>query len=320
MENFSETAIETTASAKYAKRFMASVADFGILWIIGILISLPFTDAFIAMGWKGKAIGFIITLVYFSLCNSYVFKGQTPGQKLFKIKVVNARGETISLARSAIRALVFPILITFNSWKLPVFSDSFALQIVVFISFALFFSEAYFFVFNRKSKQLLHDVITDTCVINADADISKAQFIKSDKAVLRFSFSPIVLVVIMLVLVKILLAQPTMNELVTIQSDLQKTYGLPGMTVGYSRNLSRDAGTEKKAALTLQVTYIKQSQSESNELVSKNVLAVLKKYSLPKEVDAVELRFETGFDIGLASKWKRESRKYAKADYMNAIQ
>ena len=265
METIDEKAIETTASAKYVKRFLAYVADCGILWIIGILLSVPFSGAFIAMGWKGKAVGFIITLAYFSLCNSFLFKGQTPGQKLFKLKVVNANGTTVSLARSTVRSMVFPILITLNNLKLPVN----VFQLVIFIMSAVFFSEAYFLFFNGKSKQLMHDVITNTYVINSDEDTSKVYFNKCDKKVLRFSFSPIVLVVIMLILVKILFMQPTMNEVVTIQSDLQKTYGLPGIGVSYAGNFSFDSGNANKPASTLRVMYVKKSQSDSADLMAK---------------------------------------------------
>jgi hypothetical protein len=79
------------------KRLLALIVDFIILGIIGYVSGLFLEDFYVSLGKYGTLIGRTITIIYFSILQSSIGKGQTVGNKAIGAKVTNLQGEYLSL-------------------------------------------------------------------------------------------------------------------------------------------------------------------------------------------------------------------------------
>jgi uncharacterized RDD family membrane protein YckC len=148
-------------------RFFAFVID-------GIVVAIPcfaIAEVFQAFftrspGWAAFS-GFVVTTSYFAVFGSKVVDGQTLGMMATRVKVVAADGATISLQRSFLRyAILFaPFLLT--SAILPKAAPSaIAAAYDTVMGFAGI-AETYLAFLNHRTGQLLHDLATDTFVVDS---------------------------------------------------------------------------------------------------------------------------------------------------------
>jgi len=135
------------------ERIVASIIDNMIIFIpatiilvialavVGILELDPLFAALIFLIW------YVILIIGELILHSFVtyyYKGQSPGKKIMKIKIVDKNGKTPSISRLFLRRAIFMVL---NS----VFGVFFLL--VIFLT---------------EKKQGIHDLVTDTFVVKAE--------------------------------------------------------------------------------------------------------------------------------------------------------
>jgi uncharacterized RDD family membrane protein YckC len=84
-------------------RVAADVLDALILWIFGLLVSLPLRELFLRLGERGVFIGLAVSLAYGGVLQSRIGGGQTLAMRLLRLRVVKPDGALISLDRSLIR-------------------------------------------------------------------------------------------------------------------------------------------------------------------------------------------------------------------------
>ena len=125
-----------------------SIDIYGIIIdiIAGIDIQLNLKDV-IAM-YRSIFISTLLVCAYFTLV-PFLFNGQTLGKKIFKIKVVNERGERASLKRLFIREIFGKFLLNFVSF---------------------FFGHLISFVLlqSRNDKKSIADILAATIVVDAE--------------------------------------------------------------------------------------------------------------------------------------------------------
>ncbi|MDD3625863.1 MAG: RDD family protein [bacterium] len=168
----------TSNLANFWMRIVALTIDYVIFKIIGFAvlgIFLIFARSFIVeLGEKGMIFGFVVSLCYLGIMNSKIFGGQTVGKKITKIKVVDKNGENIGVLRSTFRALF--LLIPFFMHKaydnVPI-KDRFSLLLMGLILSAaviFFIGLAYFYIFNKYTRQSIHDLVLGTFVVKKDVN------------------------------------------------------------------------------------------------------------------------------------------------------
>jgi uncharacterized RDD family membrane protein YckC len=160
------------AKTRYITGFWRRLFAFGLdLLILALALAYPvyrwFSFFLLHPGWT-LFIGFATTFIYFVILNSRLGKGQTMGKRAMGIRVVNIRGETISVGRSALRFLVL---------ALPFYGDKAQFtcngQVCALTTIMPWLFEAwelvivYLFIFNRQTRQSLHDLVASTYVIEA---------------------------------------------------------------------------------------------------------------------------------------------------------
>ena len=97
---------ETNIISGFWRRFFAFFLDSLLLGLTGLFVGIFFFKFFASLGAWGRLFGFVVASMYFGICNSAVLNGQTLGKKILKIKVVDRKGNGISLLRSFSRFMI----------------------------------------------------------------------------------------------------------------------------------------------------------------------------------------------------------------------
>ncbi|WP_199098535.1 RDD family protein [Dyella sp. ASV21] len=157
--------------ASFWRRLGAFAIDALILGLGGLFIGALSFDGLARLGIYGRVLGFIIALGYFGLFNSRYGEGQTPGKKLLGLRVVDAGGQCIALPKSLLRYAVLGLPFFLNNLPLgqPQLESwwSYPLGIIVF---GAGLSSIYLYIFNRRTRQSLHDLAVGTYVVRVADD------------------------------------------------------------------------------------------------------------------------------------------------------
>lgn len=150
------------------RRVGAFVIDVSILGLTGLVAGAILHDQFSALGTWGRLLGLGIALAYFGLTESRLGGGQSLGMKILSIKVIASSGETLAMPAAFIRAGVFLLAYMLNNAAsyLGAVSQWIATALSLLI-FALCISSLYLFIFNRRTRQSIHDLAVDAFVVNA---------------------------------------------------------------------------------------------------------------------------------------------------------
>jgi uncharacterized RDD family membrane protein YckC len=150
------------------RRFLAFMIDGLILYFVGRGLGAAFFDALSRIGPWGHLVGFCIALLYFAFLDSDVGNGQTVGKRLLQLRVLDAQGYTISIAKSVARYSLFAIPHFLNGLRLPETRTSWIASYLIFaVVLGIGGSTVYLLIFNRNTRQGLHDLAVGSYVVRA---------------------------------------------------------------------------------------------------------------------------------------------------------
>ena len=154
--------------AGFWRRLFAFCLDGLVLGLFGACIGLVAYDRLAALGDWGRAVGFAIALVYFGVMDSELSGGQTPGKRILAIKAVTANGAPLSVSASTLRATIFCVPYFLNG----AFIDAGVITswLVIFLVFGVGVSIVYLLLFNRRTRQSLHDLAVGSYVVSNTTD------------------------------------------------------------------------------------------------------------------------------------------------------
>lgn len=161
-------AVSTSPIAGFWRRVAAFALDGLALGLIGMGLGAVASDALVGLGPWGRLLGFLIALAYFGFFNSRLGWGQSLGKRLLQIKVVDAQGAELPLGRAVLRYLPVGAVWFLSNAQLPdaLLFSAWAAVLGLAI-FGLSACLLYLFVFNRCSRQSLHDVLSRSFVVHA---------------------------------------------------------------------------------------------------------------------------------------------------------
>jgi uncharacterized RDD family membrane protein YckC len=163
-----ESAVAPTVHREVAgfwRRVLAFVIDAFLTAIPCGVLGFAFYQFFTIHRVDGFLIGFALTLAYFAILGSSVATGQTLGHRLTDLQVVDQQGSVISLKRSALRYLILLVPILVSSELVPAFARYGVNTVVDWMVDFGGFAIVYLYVFNRSTRQSLHDLVTETYVV-----------------------------------------------------------------------------------------------------------------------------------------------------------
>ena len=173
-------AVMTPFAAQW-RRILAFVVDGALLSLFASLVMLLLATLLkpwlfhpvAALGEWGRIFGFVLALGYFSLGNSRLTGGQTPGKRLLRIRVSDLQGQPISPITSLWRALFPAFVLVMRDISLPAgFTTAVVLATINFVVYSVLWLELYLLVFHRPARQTLHDILCQTVVLSSTSKLA----------------------------------------------------------------------------------------------------------------------------------------------------
>jgi uncharacterized RDD family membrane protein YckC len=289
--------------AGFWRRFFAWVIDSLILGVIGQVIGFLFSSFLFSLGPYGRPIGLLFIIPYFGVLNSKIGGGQTLGKRLLNIAVRNKDNEPIGVGRSIIRIslLAFPAL--FNGWAVPIFQNYVVTWFLALLIYGLGGAILYTMVFNRKTRQGLHDLLLGTYVVHLDGRSIEA-FPTSARIHWTVTWFWIGFVAIsslvMLLIAPTLIAKSPLASAMSIYHVLQDDPRFFGVGVNDNTVLSSNGKTSHALIIT---AWCKGSLEgdEKKAVVASLVKTVLDTTQNINDYDGIQIKLTSSYDIGIAS-------------------
>ena len=290
--------------AGFWRRIGAFIIDGFILGLIGYLLGLVLEDYFVQIGGWGRLVGFSISLTYFGVLNSTINKGQTIGKVLLKINVVDSNNQFISLSRSLLRYSILGIPFYLNNARI---TDELLLSPFIYpLAFILFgglFATSYLYLFNRRTRQSLHDLLVGTFVTNkASSDTCVEPVWKVHYGVVGILF---VAVTIAPYFTLKLAQNAPFTDMLKVRKMIIDKQDVVYANIEESLSFSTKDGEESTQASYVSVQAFLAMDDISNASFAKELgEMVVNNYSTAATKDTILVSLTYGYDLGIWSSWK----------------
>ncbi len=290
-------------------RIGALLVDSLILGLIGYMAGLLLEDVFVQLGAWGRLVGFSVSMMYFGILNSSVGNGQTIGKKLLKIKVVDASNSAISLPRSFLRYSFLAVPFSLNGARLTSEAAlSYLTYPIMFIIFGGLFSISYLYIFNRVTRQSLHDLAVGSFVVKAGSSEQKTLPVwKPHFMVVAIIFA----VAAMLPIVNLELAgSETIKNLAKAQKAMNQNDEVKYAVIEEGTN-TLFSGEEKKITTYVNAqAFLYDNEVQDTDTALELARTIIETYPEAANKDLIQVTLSYGYDIGLASKWTNQSHHF----------
>lgn len=293
------------------RRVGALFIDTIILGIVGLGLGFALETQFVELGGWGRFVGFFIALVYFGVMNSSISGGQTFGKKALKLKVVNSDNQSIDVLRSFARysILGIPFFLNGAHFTSEALTSNWVLYPISLIVFGGLLSAAYLYIFNRVTRQSLHDFIMGTFVVNVGVEKQETNSVwRPHLAIVGVIF---VAAAIVPAFTSGLAKSEPFKELLSAQTALMKNPSINYATVSYGQ--SSFSSDNKEVTTTTYVSaqaFLKKNSVSDTEMARKLAEILASKYSEALQKDVIQINLIYGYDIGIASKWSNYAHRF----------
>jgi uncharacterized RDD family membrane protein YckC len=303
--------------AGFWRRLGAFFLDCLVLGVIGWAAGLLLADQFVLMGPWGRLLGFCVALPYFGLLNSSVGGGQTLGKQLLGIKVVSGDGATLSIPKAFARFLPMGAPWFLNNAQLPesVLKSfwSYGLSVAIF---GVGLSVVYLFVFNRATRQSLHDLLVGSYVVRTSVtEPVNAQ--PTWPAHLAVCGLLVVGGAVIPYFAQNLSTSETFRPLLSAYQAVN-TPGWVGhaqVTKGQTVMASVNKGQSKTTYLNI-VAYSKDADIANPERARQLAKLAMAADPSARQVDVIQVALAYGYDIGITSSWRSYNHSHSPADWL----
>ena len=316
-----DDALESTAPfAGFWRRVAAFVVDGLILGLIGSALGLAFFDALVRMGPWGRLLGFVIALAYF-VPQECAPSGQSLGKRLLGIRVVDAQGRALSPARGVLRFIVFGVPYFLNGAALPMnvagFAGGFPLAVLVLGGVLAL---AYLLVFNRRTRQSLHDLAVGAFVVRVREGARLApgpartwggHLVIAGALIVLSGASPLTFPALMRL--------PMFADLLVLYARLSDQPELHAVSVSESALRVYGAQSSGVTHVLLIQASIVEPLADYVPLSTRLAGIALKVYPNAAHDDRIVVRLAHGYDIGIASAWTSHDLAYTPGQWADRV-
>jgi uncharacterized RDD family membrane protein YckC len=315
--------------AGFWRRFAAFLIDGLLLGTIGQIIGWSASSFWFSVGPHGRILGFVIILLYFGLMNSKLCNGQTIGKRVLKTAVRDKNNELISIKLALLRTCILGLPIILNGWVLPVSGTNILTWLVGIIVFGLGVSIIYTILFNRSSRQGMHDLICKTYVVHLKSDPwYRDSFPQSSRKHWVVSGIIVALAVVIstfgIFFSDIVISKTNLSDITNVQDILNNDnrYHTASVSIHNTTYTSNTfSGSRTKRWIKVDAWYKGvPSEEERSALVSNIANVVLEKTNNIDNYDSLAIIISSKYDFGIAygyinfeenhslDKWREEIR------------
>lgn len=302
--------------AGFWRRLGACTVDSLILALLGLALGLLFFDPLARLGVYGRLLGFSITLLYFGILNSSIRNGQTIGKRLLRIQVVDRDGKLISPTKSFLRSAVFAIAFFINGAMIPPSALIGVLGFVInLLLFGLGGAIIYLYIFNRRTRQSMHDLIADTYVVRRPA-------LSTDKLPLIWR-GHFIVIGVWLLLIAVFFAvalqragQGPFPDLLKVQRSIQAS----GKVHTASVFVGQSYGPRGNFRFLRIVAVWKDKPASYQQAANEIAAIVLRDSAEAMSKDLLIITVAYGYDIGIARAWQSATEQITPREWMPRAQ
>jgi uncharacterized RDD family membrane protein YckC len=301
----------------FGRRVAALVIDLIILGIIGYILSLFGKGVFVELGTHGVVVGWLISTIYYTIFNSHIGKGKSPGKRAMHLEVVNRNGSQLTIKEGLMRSLLFTTPFFLFDYIQNLFYSPIVSGVFGALNVAYYVGLFYFFVANAD-RRTVHDLIAHTIVKFQHkeyaelAPISKLKIytyagiiiaILGGFVALYFSFKDTANALSEVVAAN----QEVLGELATEIYDLDQVVRIESSKINVT--------VESEVGIVIEAWVNEDVNKEEARIIYKNIMNILatKKFNINR-IDYSEVVLKYGYDIGIADyttsrSWKSEYDK-----------
>lgn len=300
------------------RRIGALFIDTVVLGVFGYAVGLFLEDTFVQLGGWGRVIGFAVSIIYFGVMNSSLTNGQTIGKKLLSIRVVDSYNSTISLPKSFLRYSFLAIPFSLNGAQIT--NEALLSYLMYPLSFIIFgglFSISYLYIFNRVTRQSLHDLAVGTYVVNSETDPEDLPPVwKPHLFVVAGLF--IAAALVPLFTSDLVKSEPFKGLLATqevINNNELVKYA--GVTEGSTTFTSSDDESNTTTYLNVKA-FLYENNVEDSQIAKQLAQTIIETYPDSINKNLIQVTLTYGYDIGIASKWNNYNHQFNPQELMNS--
>ncbi len=289
--------------ALFWSRLLALFVDALILGTLGLLIGFFFFDALARLGGWGRAIGFTIAFFYFGLLNSTVGGGQTIGKRFSRVRVVHREGTPISPWRSFLRFSVIGLPFFLNGAMIrPEIATSLAGKLMAIFIFGIGGAIIYLYVFNRRSRQSLHDLVAGTYVVSdrGAGEVEAPKIWNLHLAVAGLWLAAVIVLVALVI--PWWTSQSPFAELLSLQKKItgMQRVQAASVSLGEIRNAPSSSTPAAKTTYVLANVFWKEGTNSFETAATEVAAIILKEYPAVYGRDLLIVKINYGYDIGIS--------------------
>jgi uncharacterized RDD family membrane protein YckC len=288
------------------------------LGAVGAGIGSVFFDKLSQIGVWGRLVGFCVALVYFSFFDSGIGHGQTFGKRWMKIRAIDAQGNTISLAKSFLRSVIFLVPSFLYEMRLPETRTPWIVSALIFVVVLWVGGSTFYLIaFNRDSRQGLHDLSVGSYV----ADVGCTGSVAS-KPIAKVLWA--ILGVLLVTISATTRIATTMLEQRPPLPQMRRDADLVEQLEGVQRAQVSDmllhspsgGGTNKD----LVARIILRSDSLSHEAFAGEVAKViLRNDQSAQNYDQLRILLFRGYDIGIFQRWNHDEYTHSPTEWQRLL-
>jgi uncharacterized RDD family membrane protein YckC len=289
------------------------------LGLAGFLSGLILFGTYARMGGWGRLVGFGVALAYFGIQNSVLCAGQTIGKRIAKIEVVGADGLHLPLPRSLLRYLVLGVPYFLNGAPIPAGFWGFPFPLLDgLIVVGAGGSIVYLYVFNRRTRQSLHDLAAGTFVteVGGSGPVNAGPIWRTHLAVAGLWCSLIVASSFLMPSVE---KWAPMADILAVQQKLMATADVTAASVISNDSISYLNGA-KTETTSLDVKVILARRPADYEAAGTKMAATVRaNYGGLATKDLLRVSVSYGYDIGIAHTWIGLTYSHSPAEWAGII-
>jgi len=286
--------------AGFWRRIGAYLIDMLLLGLVGFGLGLVMHEQFEAIGAWGRAIGFLIAVAYFGTMESRRFDGRTFGKLALDIQVVSTAGAPLGIGKALLRAAVFHTPYFLNNASLGAGYTNLVLPAIqALLVFGLGGAITYLYVFNRRTRQSVHDLLAGAVVVRART-VPVPALAPVWKGHMAIVAALLVVSIGTLAYLQARFQDSILHPLMLVQ---QQIIRMPGVRdAGVVEGTSWGTGNQRANFLTVRaVTGI--TPAEEPALARRIAAVTLATYPAARQLDTLSVTLVHGYDIGIASNW-----------------
>ena len=285
--------------------------------VVGFVAGLFLAEEFIRLGPWGRLLGFCIALAYFGILNGKLAGGRTVGKRLLEIKVVGRNGEPLGVHLAFIRFLPLGAAWFLNGAQFSEAALAFPWIYVLAIAvFGIGSSIVYLYVFNRKTRQSLHDLLVRSYVVNVAANgpvdaaaTWKGHLVVCAILVVASGVAPYFL--------KDLAGNEPFATLAIAHRAVNAEPWVVNANVSKGQTFTARTDTGQSRATWLSVNAVTMDADVENvERAKRLVTVVLSADKSAADLDVILVVLLHGYDIGIASSWRSHRHAHPPAEWL----